>query len=115
MIRTILILALGLLASVAVNLSQWRGAAVTRAEHAAELDAAVDRGRLEASRLANSRAAGIAVLRATDDLEIFRLRQAAQARPAELVTVYRDRIRTVEVPQCRASAAQVAAVNEVLR
>ncbi len=115
MIRTLIILSIALLTSAGVNLLQWRSAAVSASEHRAAIDAAVERGRLESAQLASSRAAGIAVLRATDELEIYRLRQWALNRPAQLVTVYRDRIRDAEVPVCRVSASQVAAVNEVLR
>lgn len=115
MIKTILGLGLALLISVGFNLYQWRGAAVTRAEHQAAIDAAVARGHREAAELAASRNAGIALLRTIDDAKLLELRQQVVTREVETRLVYQERIRFVDRPSCPASPGQVAAVNEVLR
>lgn len=73
------------------------------------------RGSAAVRALVASQESSLALIKANDDARLLALQAAIPARQVERVTVYRDRVRTVEVPECRVTPEQVQAINEVLR
>lgn len=73
------------------------------------------RGSEAVQKLVAGQESAIALLKAEDDARLLAMQAAIPARQVERITVYRDRVRTVTVPECRVDDAQVHAINEVLQ
>jgi hypothetical protein len=73
------------------------------------------RGSEAVRKLVAGQEASIALIKAEDDVRLLTMQAAIPARQIERITVYRDRVRTITVPECRVDDAQVQAINEALQ
>lgn len=110
-----LYLAAGLLGmSMLAGWSLWRLASAG-ARCDAKIAQAQARGSAAVQKLVADQEAALAMLKTRDDARLMAIQAAIPARQVERVTIYRDRVRTVSVPECRISSEQVQAINEVLK
>lgn len=107
MIRTIVILALSLIASLAVNLLQFRSA--TRADAVAPVQAKLDTATDHVEK-----SDGIAGQRVTDDAELQEATAGAASDSVQTITRYVDRVEYLPAPACAPGADRVAAWNTII-
>ena len=114
-VRVVVALSLALVAvSSIAGWSLWRlASAHTRCD--LRIAQAQARGSAAVQALVAGQESAMALLKAEDDARLLALQSAIPARQTERVTVYRDRVRTVALPECRVSTEQVRAINEALR
>lgn len=110
-----LALIIALTVSAGLNVYQVVAGAVDRNQCEADAELAREQGRAAAMARRLDVVVDLATQKLEDDAELRDLRASLATREVEVRTVYRDRIREVEVPACRVAPGQVNAINEVLR
>lgn len=114
-LRVVIALALALLASGALNVWQFSNAAERRGAATAEQQRDTATATVKGYTSLFAQIEQVAVARAADDLELAAQRAAIRDSVPRTVTVYREGASQMPIPACRASAAQIDALNAVLQ
>lgn len=112
--RVYIILGAIITALTALNIMQWRADIIEDTEAREAIKLATAQARLDIATQTLDNITNISAQAVKDNAELVKLRARLPLTVTKEITVYRDRVKRVEVPVCRSNEVQADALNKAL-